>query len=113
MANVKLWVWNLDCTSPVKLTLREGQTLRTTQGGETDEGWYRETHYWSFDGDIVTHEWMSRQRDCDGLYEHGGSSICLRDRVAKGGDNGDGVSWPDWQQTENHHRDHSAEAMGY
>lgn len=54
----------------VKITLEPGQTLTTSQGGATDEGYSYTEVSWHFDGRTVTEETVDDGRDCDGRLTH-------------------------------------------
>jgi hypothetical protein len=96
----------------VRIKLDAGQTVHHSHGGPTDEGYHWEASRYSFDGVMVTCEWQSESRDCDGRMTRGGETCCHVRNLDKGYQE-DGLRFPDWQQVDEHQRDHSAEAMGY
>jgi hypothetical protein len=112
MAQARFWTdHNGDI---VKLKITAGQTLSHSYGGPTDEGYSWTVLTYSFDGKTVTCEWDSDARDCDGRMQHSGLTVCHVDQLASGYVDPDmGVTFPAWQTSEEHQRDHSAEAMGY
>ncbi len=68
--------WQIVNHEPVKLSLRDGDTLRCSEGGTTDEG-YDVTHYqWERDGDTLTMQTTRNARDCDGETYHSGDYFC-------------------------------------
>lgn len=104
--------WHYGPVEPVLIKMRAGQTLRHSAGHATDEGWTRDSDAWTFDGKIVTHEWVCDGVDCDGrLTQYGESYFAARNAFA--GNMVDGVTFPAWEQGDHGQRDYSAEAMGY
>ena len=106
---IRFWTY---ANGVVRITLQAGQTLRHWSGGPTDEGYNSESNVWSFDGYVVTNEWSTDGRDCDGRQtQHGVSQCRVRDVAA--GNEDFGVRYPLWQQVSSGQRDYAAEAMNY
>lgn len=114
MKNARFWEYHNG--SPVKLTLKPGQTLSHWQGGATEEGWHSEATSWhlSSDGELLRREFTSDGADCDGRLTQGQDSLALSDPA-------DFVPLyyspellrPDWRDAGGWQRDQYAEAMGY
>lgn len=109
---VRFWVYT---TSPVRITLDAGQTLHHSSGGRTDEGWHRESNIWSFDGKVVTSEWCTDGRDCDGRLTRSGEAWFAADKAQAGyveeGDSS--IRYPSWEHGNTRQRDEYAEMAGY
>ena len=105
----RFWTYH---NGAVRIKLNAGQTVHHSHGGKTEEGYSWEANRYSFDGIMVTSEWHSDSRDCDGRMTRGGEAVChLRNLSA--GYAEDGIRFPDWQQIDECQRDYSAEAAGY
>lgn len=110
--NARFWA-SAASGSPVKLTLKPGQTLHHHYGSRTDEGWMSESLRFSFNAGFIVCERHSDGVDCDGRLESFATLVCpLRDRAAGYVDE-HGVAFPAWKHTDGGQRDHSAEAAGY
>ena len=113
MKTLRFWVyWR---GGPVKLALRDGQSLAAGFHEPTDEGWNSEGSTWSRKGDEVTEQWWSDGRDCDGRLSRQGTCRCHA-RDLFGGireENDPDVAYPMWHAVDSSQRDYSAEAMGY
>jgi hypothetical protein len=96
----------------VRIKLNAGQTIHHSHGGATDEGYHFEANRYSFDGQIVTCEWSTDSRDCDGRETRGGEVICPISQLSAGHPD-EGIRYPAWKQLDEFQRDHSAEAMNY
>ena len=109
--NARFWLFVHG--SPVKLTLKPGQTINHCAGGPTDEGYSYETTQLTHEIDQIKWVAGSIGRDCDGGHEHFKESSCephlLRDREIKDYDFG----FPIWSDGESSQRDQFAEAAGY
>ena len=109
---VKFWVY---ITCPVRITLREGQTLTHGHGVPTDEGhsWTRET--WHFDGETVHATTETDACDCDGRTSHYATACFAVADAANGFVEQEEpfIAYPAWQVGQSSQRDYSAEAMGY
>ena len=80
----------------------------------TDEGWSAEgARYWR-EGNHVFQEWYRAARDCDGVWEEGGTLVCHLSQLKarKWADDHDEFL-PEWEREEHWQRDHEAERMGY
>jgi len=108
----RFWVWAHN--SPVKITLRPGETLRHYEGGRTDEGYHHEVMAWTFDGQTVERNQVIDGVDCDGRLIRHYEDLCPIDAL-KGCAFPDhpGIYFPEWIQARASQRDYSAEAMGY
>lgn len=122
----------LDCDTPVrfwehvnggfvKLTLYPGQTLRHSQGGSHDEGWWSRANTWTFDGKEVVNDSLDDGTDCDGRLSRRYVGACpvekLYARIQEPPYapvvDGKVVGLPDWQEVRSGQRDYTAEAAGY
>jgi len=115
----RFWVY-INCDW-VKLSLNPDESIGWSESAPTEEGYRSVSEEWYLDpmGLEVTHEYYSRQRDCDGTFEHHSVESCARDnlrvfsvRYDPEGDDSD-VRIGDWRDQDSWQRDHSAEAMGY
>ena len=102
--------------------MRPGQTLYCQSGHSTEEGYHAEGETWTQEGEIVTREWWTEGRDCDGRLDRQGRDECPLDQLHElapyitDGDQADvwaGVTWPNWQQVASSQRDEYAEMAGY
>lgn len=109
MQTARFWVYHQGL---VRIKIKAGQTVSHTQGGRTDEGWYRASEVYSFDGETVTCEYFNDGADCDGRHSSGGISFCRVADLAAGYSE-DGIASPAWQHGRGEQRDYAAEAMGY
>lgn len=110
--NARFWTYLNG--SPVKLTMRPGQTVRHFSKGPTDEGWSSEAHTWHFDGFKVVHEGVEDGRDCDGRLTQCWGSVCaITDLRAGHRDDENGLCYPEWKHVSASQRDEFAEAAGY
>jgi hypothetical protein len=66
MTMKNLRFWHFVHGSPVKLTIKHGQTLNHCQGEPTDEGYSMSAVSFFHQGDKVERHDISRGRDCDG-----------------------------------------------
>jgi len=100
--------------SPVRVTLRAGETLSHFEGGPTDEGYSSECSEWYYDAaeGLVFCEYTSWSRDCDGPHESQSETVCPASRLALGPEF-DGLRYPDWDRIGSRQRDYFAEAAGY
>ena len=117
---------------PVRLTLRPGQRLNHCQGAPTEEGhaWQAETWEYDPDAGIVTVEYDSGGRDCDGRHGRHVDYHCQVADLVSGyepaaGTRFDeyhtrlerphwlGVRWPKWQKGTASQYDEFAELAGY
>lgn len=107
--------WHFHSGSPVLIKIAAGQSLHHSHFGPTDEGFHSETSVWSFDGYVLTSEYYSDSRDCDGRISHHAQSTCCADELKAGYVDPDfcGIAYPAWQHTIRGQRDYSAEAAGY
>jgi hypothetical protein len=108
--NLRFWAF-VNC-SPVKLTLRPGQTLGHYVGSRTEEGWESETHTWTALDNGVLCEWGTDGRDCDGRLSQAGESFAPFEALAAGG-SVDGAVFPRWEHGQSSQRDEYAERAGY
>jgi hypothetical protein len=105
----RFWTYH---NGAVRIKLNAGQTLHHSHGGATDEGYSWEANRYSFDGCMVSLEWHSESRDCDGRMTRGGETVCHVRNLAEGYQE-DGIRFPAWEQADEYQRDHSAEVMNY
>lgn len=105
----------------VKLTLKPGQTLRHSQGGRHEEGWWSRSNTWTFDGAEVVNDMLDDGTDCDGRLSHRYTGACPVEKLYAriqtlpyAPDMGNGaIGLPDWQKVRSGQRDYMAEAAGY
>lgn len=123
MRNARFWV----CIngSPVKITLKPGQSLSWGRASTHDEGWSSEAYCWEFDGEFVHECFISDGRDCDGRLTnvndwrcpvaelHNGSFPGLDYCTKLERDEWAGVQWPAWERTNASVYDEYAQAAGY
>lgn len=108
--NARFWVFIND--SPVKLTLRPGQTLRWCHSSPTEEGWSAEGYTYHHEGDRVTLEHVTDGRDCDGrLRQIYVDFVSLDDLAA--GNVFEGIAYPKWESVEGSVYDEYAQAANY
>lgn len=114
--NARFWV---HCNgNPVKLTLREGQSLEWYHSGPSDEGWSAEGEQYTYSDGEVRRRWISDGRDCDGRLTREGLDRCSLTRLqaqVSGWNEYDreGIRFPEWQDLRSCQRDEYAEAMNY
>ena len=116
--NARFWVY---LGSPVKLTLKPGQTLRHFRGGPCDEGWSSEYHDWTYGEGEIRRVYVSDGRDCDGRLTRTYTSACKVENLSghvpeeEYLDFHDGreIHYPKWESVSSSQRDEYAEAMGY
>ena len=104
--------WEFVNNSPVKLTLKDGQSLHHTTWYRHEEGWTSHTYLWAYsDGYVIVSE-HSDGVDCDGRLERFSQDTCSLEDLAQGGEY-EGIRFPRWTLLSASQRDYSAEAMGY
>jgi hypothetical protein len=107
----RFWIFTV---SPVRIKINKGQTLSHYRGWRHEEGWSSESHTFSFDGEVVTSEYGTDGRDCDGRLSTSGESHCAVADLQSGYfDESEGIHYPDWQRGKQSQRDEYAEAAGY
>jgi len=110
----RFWIFEND--SFVRLSLRDGESLRWATGGRTDEGYRWAGCTWSREGSHITLQWGSEERDCDGRFDRSGeletTTLELTARAAYGDETGL-IRLPEWHDVDSRQRDHTAEAAGY
>ena len=116
---VKFWHWHNG--SYVRLTLREGKSIRLTTGGPNEEGYDITEQILSIDrtlyrdsSPVVVCHVGNESRDCDGRYSSSRTLLCpvteLNARNSRSGE----LPTPEWVQEDDcDYRDYSAEAAGY
>ena len=110
MQNLKFWTYLNG--SPVRLTLRPGQTVRHFAGSPDDEGWSSESIIWKHAGTGIYCESFTEGRDCDGYSSRWADSFCPAEGLAAGATM-DGVTYPRWDHSTEECTDSYAESMGY
>ncbi len=110
-------IWHFQNGSPIRITLKPGQTVEFYEGGRTDEGYSHEWTRYTHHGEFVANEWMDKSRDCDGPMESWGMREARIDRIGEDGTLED-VGYPEvkrtqWEHCSREQRDHLAEAAGY
>lgn len=107
--------WTIIHNSPVKLTLRPGQSVTHIEQGATDEGYRYSGCTWSLGDGIVQCAWGSRETDCDGRHENSGETYAPIYALRRGSEDSvsPGVVYPAWERGEHWQRDHAAESAGY
>jgi len=110
--NVRFWQY---LRGWVKITLKPGQSLHWSRGGPTEEGWYRDSHTWTYRNDgIVKDAYVHDGADCDGRLTHTGEMFFLdTDANALDSECSPSGKCPKWLHGKRRQRDYSAEAMGY
>lgn len=77
--NIRFWTFYHG--SPVKITLKPGQSLCLSECGAHEEG-YSEAHdFYTHAGEYVTNEWYNGGSDCDGRHHESGVSQCRIDKL--------------------------------
>lgn len=116
--NARFWIWTV--SGWVKITMRPGESLGFSRGGETDEGWHWECETYYHDGDSVQCQMRSEGRDCDGRIDHFWEGACpLENLSARDMElinpcaENIGIFAPEWQRVSAGQRDYQAEAAGY
>lgn len=106
----RFWTY---ASGAARIKLNAGQTVTHVHGGATDEGysWTVETYH--FDGKLVTCEWQTDARDCDGRMTRGGIVAARYCDLSSGHRDDDGITFPVWNEIKSSQRDHAAEAMNY
>jgi len=100
--------------SPVKITLKPGQTLRWSRSSRDEEGFSWESESWEHEGEIVRNEWASGGRDCDGTVRCGKTFFCPLENLKKEKHYlKKDLFLPEWKEEEAWQRDYQAEAAGY
>ena len=90
--------------SEVTLSIDEGQSIHTYEGGPTDEGWSSVSHDYELSGGVLHNEIVSDGVDCDGRLTT--SFVMIANQVR---DNG----FPDWRDVSSEVYDENAQAAGY
>ena len=108
--NYKFWVYVNG--SPVRLTLKPGQTVHHSSGGPDSEGWFRESVIYKHAGSGVYFESFVEGRDCDGYSSRWSDGFCPGEGLTSGAAM-DGVVYPRWDDVTMECRDEYAEAAGY
>jgi hypothetical protein len=122
--NVRFWAYVNGCA--VRITLKPGQSIEHSEGGPCEEGYAYSGETWSYEDGIVTRQWGTDARDCDGRFTQSGEDYCRFDRLSDGNTpyiddcdrldapHWEGVIWPDWkEERDTVCRDEFAEAAGY
>ena len=114
MHTIRFWVWHRG--GPVKLALRQGQTVYCWRSGPTEEGFASHSTRWTrVDHNTIKEDAYHEGSDCDGPYEFGGTSWASGAAIT-GGDvdtNDPAIVYPTWEAGIHYQRDRYAEAMGY
>lgn len=108
--NARFWYF---ANEWVRLTLKPGQTLTYTSGGQTDEGYDVTEWHFIYDGEYVAVEVSRDARDCDGRMQDFGEMECPVSQLATEWNDYGNVFVPDWQRRDHYRLDHSAIAAGY
>ena len=111
--NARLWIFPNG--SPVKVTLRPGDSIAWGRSYHHEEGWSREGIELTYDGETVEREVWEDGTDCDGRTSSSEQSFCHRSRLqARCGEwDGEPYPMPEWEWGECQQRDYTAEAAGY
>lgn len=113
MRRARFWTY---CNgSPVRLTLRPGQTLRWHRYERHDEGWSTDSAEWTYHADsgTVRYDWLCDGTDCDGRLQTGATHRCPVDQLTARTVEAADVPLPEWTLEDRHRRDFQAEAAGY
>ena len=126
LINARFWAYVNG--SPVKITLKPGQSLEWYSSRSHDEGWSGEGHTWEYDDcdGLIVDSMIHEGADCDGRHgdtrsyhcdlfllqhgsEPGGLDYC--DKLSRPAWNG--VVWPKWELAGSRAYDQYAESMNY
>jgi len=120
--NARFWTfWNDDY---IKVTLKPGDSVMMTCGGEMDEGYSFTAKTYRHDGDHVTMLVDEFAKDCDGKCEWHSDYRARLDTLRDGNTPPTGlrrwdtpevetVVYPRWREIERYQRDYTAESEGY
>jgi len=107
----RFWIYTV---APVRIKINAGQTLNYSRFSRHEEGWSSESGTFSFDGEVVTSEYGTDGRDCDGRMSTFGAARCaVSDLEAGYFDESEDIRYPEWTRGESGQRDYTAESMGY
>ncbi len=104
------WHWHKD--SWVKLSLRPGQVIELTGGGQHEEGYSCWAERFEHVGNGITSETCTWGRDCDGGHEDSWEGFCSIYNLASR-EGHDGTPVPRWTTVDAAQRDEYAEMAGY
>jgi len=98
--NVRFWIFPR--STPVKLTLRPGQTLTYSECHRTEEGFSGTSERLTYDAEqgLVFSEWVTEGRDCDGYLSHSGTKCFKVENASAGHVDEEGISYPQWDDYE-------------
>ena len=121
--NARFWVYhqNDECRwTPVKITLKPGDTFEHGYSYSHDEGWASGLHSYHYDGATISVSRDEESTDCDGRHSSGYVGFCtiqsLNDSPNRrwvDDDTGQTYVQPAWTATETAQRDYRAEEAGY
>lgn len=114
------WWQYVDC-GWVKLSLRDGETIRWSESHATDEGWSESAEEWTRIGNTIYRWYRNAGRDCDGLLIHEGTLTADIDdlRAIEPDDEFGkpylpaGTMLPDWRRSSRSCYDEYAAMAGY
>jgi hypothetical protein len=111
--NARIWIY--ENGSPVKLTLRPGQTRRWHHYAQDEEGYSSTRNEWDWDGRRLVNTLNFSGRDCDGRISRSGRCYTTPATFKTGFADPDhpGVTFPEWEELDATQRDYTAEARGY
>jgi len=109
---------NYDDSNIVKITLKPGERLSFSSGGNHEEGYSSEHYSWHYDSDDFVYMTVSGcGRDCDGYTSYSTTFrshvMQLRKVNRKIFPSGKYYLSPDWKQVESERYDQEAERAGY
>jgi hypothetical protein len=97
--------------SPVRLALRDGQSITHYKCEETEEGYHDDLVTWWREGDTIFCQHDSSGRDCDGRVSS--SRLCVSSGDDLDANIQEEASYPHWTRVNASQRDYAAEAAGY
>ena len=111
--NARFWAWV--GSGLVKITLRDGQTLRWRHSEPTEEGWSSEFEEWEYEHGVVTRRGGTDGHDCDGRLSSWYELECSVSNLSIGQPayREPDINMPVWRERGRGQRDYAAEAMGY
>ena len=106
--------WTLAHGSPVKITLKPGQSLAFGYSDRADEGWSSYHECSIHTGDAVFCDQYEDGIDCDGRMSSTHLRSCPLPELMSGNTDYDpAIVWPAWGRVSASQRDYAAEAAGY
>tara|TARA_R110000787_G_scaffold185118_1_gene296865 strand:- start:38 stop:463 length:426 start_codon:yes stop_codon:yes gene_type:complete len=121
--NARFWIQHTISESkytPVKITLKPGDTFSHGYSYTHDEGWASGGSTYRYDGTTISVSEADECTDCDGRYSSGWLGFCTIESLTdkpnrRWTDEATGQVYvqPAWTETEKEQRDYRAEEAGY